>query len=331
MENHDVTSMIRLKSPTKWIWFVSLFFFLLMIMEIPLSFVLLHLQGIVPEKYSELVRILVSQGYFLLGGLFLVFIFKISFVKDLELKKYRLSSFFLSLLVLITAMPMATWLNLSSQLFTRNEMGNFIIEMSGKIPVYVAVLVIGCLPGFIEEFLYRGILFTAFKKYSVLVGVIVSALCFGFMHMNFNQMIYAVYLGIIFALLVEVTGSLASTMILHMLFNAINVLYIYILPKFFEIMNQGLPADQRMDLEKSMSMVPEKEQLLIMMGFTLPAAIGGLVLTIFLLKQIAKMNGKVLTWASLCEKKNETIKKRTVCNIFLILGLAFCLVNAIFA
>ncbi len=35
------------------------------------------------------------------------------------------------------------------------------------------------------------------------------------LHLNFNQMPYAVYLGIVFALMVEATGSIYTSMLMH--------------------------------------------------------------------------------------------------------------------
>lgn len=39
------------------------------------------------------------------------------------------------------------------------------------------------------------------------------------MHMNFNQMAYAVVIGLIFGFVVEATGSIIPTMIMHFLIN----------------------------------------------------------------------------------------------------------------
>ena len=50
-----------------------------------------------------------------------------------------------------------------------------------------------------------------------------SALIFGLLHLNFNQMPYAVYLGIVFALMVEATGSIYTSMLMHFLLNGFNV------------------------------------------------------------------------------------------------------------
>lgn len=305
----------------------GIFFFLVMVMELPYAFLVRAIAERLPSNYYYLVSILMTQGYMLVCGLIFMAVTKTKFKKDLKIKKFRVSSFFLSLIVLITAAPMATWLNAFSQLFAKNEIAGGIFEITEMLPAWLGVMIIGCLPGFIEEMLYRGILFSAFKKRSVLTGIIVSAVSFGFMHMNFNQIMYAVYLGIIFALLVEATGSLISTMILHMLFNAMNTLYLYILPKLFEFLGRYSAEYVDVDLNKTMSQTASKPQIIAMLVTITPFAIGGLVLTILLIKQIAKMNGREFTWNYLKGDKDE-VKKTKPVTVCLILGWLFCLINA---
>lgn len=210
----------------------------------------------------------------------------------------------------------------------RIQLDGMIFDVTQNVPMWLGVLIIGCLPGFVEETLYRGIIFTAFRKRSVLTGIVISALCFGLMHMNFNQMLYAIYLGVIFALIVEATGSLVSTMILHMLFNAVNTVYVYILPMYYEWMEKYSSEYASVDMESLFNTVPTTAQLMMTAAFLAPFAIGGLVLTILLLKAIAKQNGRTLTVASICGRKEE-VKQTKPVNVFLILGWIFCLVICI--
>lgn len=306
----------------------GVFFFLLMIFELPMSLLVLKVQGLFPEQYSALVSILMTQAYLLIGAILYMIITKTGFREGLQVKKYRISTFFLSLIVLITASPMASLLNILSQFFAKNSTSGMIFDVTQNVPMWLGVLIIGCLPGFVEETLYRGIIFTAFRKRSVLTGIVISALCFGLMHMNFNQMLYAIYLGVIFALIVEATGSLVSTMILHMLFNAVNTVYVYILPMYYEWMEKYSSEYASVDMESLFNTVPTTAQLMMTAAFLAPFAIGGLVLTILLLKAIAKQNGRTLTVASICGRKEE-VKQTKPVNVFLILGWIFCLVICI--
>lgn len=305
------------------------FFFFLMILEIPVSFLIYGIQGLFPAEKEMLISVLGTQGYLLLGGIIYLVITKKSFVRDYHFQKYKLSTFFLSLLMLITASPMATVLNLLSQLFARNTTSAAILQITNQLPAWLGVIMIGCLPGFIEELLYRGILYQAFRKRSILTGVLVSAISFGVMHMNFNQMLYAMYLGIVFALLLEATGSIASTMILHMIFNAVNTAYVYILPIVYSYIGKVNSAYANFDLVEEMNKAVPKNQLFMMIALWTPIAIGGLVLSILLLRQIAKMNERDIRLKTILGDSGITSQVKPV-TIGLLIGWAFCLSNAIF-
>ncbi len=319
---------LKVKKTNSAMKMAGLFFFLVMILEVPLSFLVLGLQSAIPTEYTVLASILITQGYLLVCGLIYVLLAKQSFGEDLLVKKYRVSSFFLSVVMLLCASPMASWLNLLSQFFAKNEISNSIYEVTKVVPMWLGILIIGCLPGFIEELLFRGIIYGAFRKRSILTGIVVSALAFGLMHMNFNQIMYAVYLGVIFALLVEATGSLVSSMFLHMLFNAVNTSYVYILPKLYTFLGRYSSEYANVNIDELMNTTVSKQELLSsLMMFTAPAFIG-LFLTILLLLQIAKLNGREFTWAHICGDKEEVRMTKPV-NVPLLLGCAFCIAIAL--
>lgn len=303
----------------------GLFFFILLLIELPVSFAIGIVQDQFDAQYATLISVLMTQGYLLLAALLYIKVTHKKFGTDLQVKRYKISSFFLSLLLLMVASPMASWLNVLSQLFAKNETSGAIYDITQNVPMWLAVLIIGCLPGFVEETIYRGILFSAFRKRSVLTGVIISGLSFGLMHMNFNQILYAIYLGIVFALLVEATGSLVSTMILHMLFNALNTSYLYLLPKIYEILGSVSSEYANFDIEAELAKTPERGTLYIMLEALAPMAAIGVVLMILILKAIAKINGRVFSWKYLCSRREESSKP---INIWIIMGWIFCLVFA---
>ncbi len=306
----------------------SIFFCLVMLLELPLSVGMSLVLQIVPEDYNVLVSVLVTQSYFLILAGIYVFIKRMNLKKELGFCGYKLSSFFLSLLVLLCATPMATWLNLFSQLFAKNEIGNSIYELTKVLPIGVAVLVIGCLPGFVEELLYRGIIYRAFRTRSVLTGVIVSALTFGLMHMNFNQMLYAIYLGVLFAFVVEATGSLYSSMILHMLFNACNTAYLYVLPKLYSFLAVYDSEYANIDIQEMMNETPAKKEILSSLLMSTPMALFGVLFSFLLIRQIAKLNGREFSWTYICGDKEE-VRMTSPLNVPLLLGCAFCVAIAL--
>ncbi|MCI8408729.1 MAG: CPBP family intramembrane metalloprotease [Lachnospiraceae bacterium] len=303
-------------------------FFILMILTIPISLLYGVLYDKIPEEYRSLFSILISQGYLLVSALIYLWVTKTRMGRDLNFKKFKISSFLLSILVLIAASPMSSLLNTVSQLFAKNTIGNTMFDISENLPLWAGVLVIGCLPGFIEELIYRGILYSAFKKHSILFGIIICCLSFGLMHGNFNQIPYAIYLGVIFTLLVEATGSLASSMILHMLFNGMSTIYLYVLPQAITYLGQYYEEYANMDLDKLLSDTPTKAELLISANSLIFPAIIGLIIAILLLRKIAKMNGNTLSWQSLCERKDNENPEKPISG-WLIAGWIICILLSI--
>lgn len=306
----------------------GLFFFLLMILEIPVAVVIGMVQLRFPSEKGTLISVLMTQCYLLLAAVVYILVTGKSFRDDLQVRKYKVSTFFLSLLVLICASPMATWLNVFSQFFATNDTSRAIFEITENVPAWLAVLIIGCLPGFVEETIYRGIMYSAFRKHSIIAGALISALSFGLMHLNFNQMLYAIYLGLVFAFLVEATGSLASTMILHMIFNAVNTCYLFVLPALLELLKNMGVEQSGLDMEELLSRTPEKSELMSSLQLFTPMAILGLFLTVLLIRKISEINGRNLSWKSICEKREGAQNVRPV-GVCLILGWIFCLVFSI--
>lgn len=141
--------------------------------------------------------------------------------------RIKISSVFMVILYTFLCMPLMTAINAISMLFVDNAVNS----VSGEIlqmPFPVMLFLMGMFGPFCEEFVFRGMIFRGYKKSgSVFRAIILSSLLFGLMHMNFNQAAYAFAIGIMFALLVEATGSLWSSVIAHMTVNMQQVCLMY--------------------------------------------------------------------------------------------------------
>ncbi len=74
----------------------------------------------------------------------------------------------------------------------------------------------------LEEFLCRGVLLESLRaKYGVIAAVVVSAVCFGILHLQPALMVNAFVLGLIFGFIYIRSGSLWTTIILHAANNAL--------------------------------------------------------------------------------------------------------------
>ncbi len=306
----------------------GLFFLLLIILEFPVGIGIGVVQMFFPKDSEILVSVLITQGYLLVAAWIFMLITGKSYTRDFNLKKYKLSSFFLSLLVMLCAAPMAICLNVLSQLFVKNQTSAAIFEITNKVPWWLGIIIIGCLPGFVEETIYRGIMFSAFRKYSILAGVVISAVSFGLMHLNFNQMPYAIYLGLIFAFMVEATGSITSTMVMHMIFNAFNTAYLYILPALYGKLKELGATQTDMSIEELVNKTPEPSEIFALLKGLFPLAVIGVVLVILIIAKIAEINGRSFSRESICGV-NESAKGQKPIGVLLILGWIVCLIMSV--
>lgn len=150
----------------------------------------------------------------------------------LENTGYQKVSFFTSsmtVLFIFCMIPVVTLINLISSLFVENNVDDTLSYTVASNPWFVNLILIALIPAVVEEFIFRGLIFGAYKKRNPLVAAVLSALLFGLIHMNINQFTYAFVLGIIFALLTYVTGSIIPSTIAHFVINGSSVILTHLI------------------------------------------------------------------------------------------------------
>ena len=142
-------------------------------------------------------------------------------------RKIGISTLLMSVLTGILLLPLVTFINAFSMLFATN----YVSESSEQLvsnPFWVNLLIIAVIPAVMEELIYRGIFYHAYREKGVILGAVASAIVFGVMHRNLNQFFYAAVLGVVFCILVEITGSIYASMAAHFAINDWNVLLLAI-------------------------------------------------------------------------------------------------------
>lgn len=89
--------------------------------------------------------------------------------------------------------------------------------------------VLSCiLPGFCEEFLHRGILLHANKKFTnTKFCLIISSILFGLTHLNIRQFFYAAILGFLMGYVSLVADSIIPSIIIHFMNNFLSTYFYY--------------------------------------------------------------------------------------------------------
>lgn len=99
-------------------------------------------------------------------------------------------------------------------------------------------IVIALVPGFCEEFLFRGAILTNCLPFGRSTAILISSLLFALMHQNVQQFFYAFVAGIFLGVLYEMSGSIWPGVIMHTLNNFISTVQ-GIVPNKFSDAFQG--------------------------------------------------------------------------------------------
>lgn len=208
---------------------IAIWFFLANIQEKNIRRIEICIAGCIITIFMMYSLDISYQGTILLNELLLLYVFWVcqnAYVKPVEychLRKVSLKSIGLIIVAAIFLFIMADYVNACSMIAFQNLLDDSLQAIVNK-PVE-ALVVVAILPAIIEEFLFRGMIYRGIaNKSNKKIVIIISALLFAFLHMNFNQMCYAFVMGLVFAIVIYLTDNLSVSILLHMLFNAFTVI-----------------------------------------------------------------------------------------------------------
>ena len=280
--------------------------------------------GFIPMiRQNPLLNILLSQAIYVIP----VICYLMSGTEDvkelLRIKKVSIPNVFLLIVFAFFISPLLSFLNAVSLLFTTNKITDTVSGIVYTYPLFISLFVVAIIPAILEETVYRGVFFNEYRKVNARKGVILSGLLFGLMHMNFNQFIYAFIMGMIFALIVEVTDSIVSSMIIHFTINGSSVLITYLIPKLQKLLSQFVKEDivmsEALDTTQltSNALMPSIVFLGILAIFTT-------TVSFFILKGIAQIAKRPNALKCLFTEKVD-YKMEKIDALPLIFGIMICL------
>lgn len=94
------------------------------------------------------------------------------------------------------------------------------LEPYEAVLLYMSVAIV---PAFCEEFLFRGLILPELLPFGRTTAVLGSAVLFGLMHQNPEQMLYATVAGVVLALVAMECGSIWGGVIIHLFNNLLSV------------------------------------------------------------------------------------------------------------
>lgn len=102
----------------------------------------------------------------------------------------------------------------------------------GILGFIISVIATVITPALVEEFACRGLVLGHLKKYGEGFAIIVSAILFGLVHSNFEQIPFAFLVGLVLGFITVKSGSIWPAVIVHAYNNFISIAFDYLLSAF---------------------------------------------------------------------------------------------------
>ncbi|MBQ9760149.1 MAG: CPBP family intramembrane metalloprotease [Clostridia bacterium] len=115
---------------------------------------------------------------------------------------------------------------------------------SHEIEPYRIVLdfILTCIiPGFCEEFLFRGAILTNLLPFGRTHAILISAILFALMHQSADQLLYTFVAGLLLGLVYETTGSIWNCIAVHIVNNLFSLIDGVIVSNFYSRSSVLLP------------------------------------------------------------------------------------------
>lgn len=290
------------------------------------------------------------EAFLMLPGILYLTMKKTSVKEGLGIRSVGWTDWLLLVPFALCLDKIAEFLNVVSQLFVTNNIGNHVADLVINYPFPVVFFVVAVMTPACEELIYRGVLFQNYRKSGKWVAIFLTAFLFGMMHMDLNQFSYAFVLGFLFAVLNEITGSVLPAYFMHMYINGRSVVILYasvhyltgLRAQYTEAEQAGdtglmeqlrelagdVPVDSENWLQEYMNMGDSSVTDMIpalLPGFLLALAAAAVIL--FLMIQNHGGKEKLRDLFSKEEKTGEYEGgkvKRGICSPELVVGILFC-------
>lgn len=159
---------------------------------------------------------------FIIPAVIYLIVTKSNAKETLRLNKISVKQGALLVLIAFLSQPIMMACSTISMLFLKNNVATLFAYIHGT-PYIIQILLIAVMPAMTEEITVRGIILSGYEKLSDFKTALITGIFFGIFHLDGQQFLYAVVLGIILAYVVRITNSLFSSMLIHFIINGTSV------------------------------------------------------------------------------------------------------------
>ncbi|MBQ2266371.1 MAG: CPBP family intramembrane metalloprotease [Clostridia bacterium] len=182
--------------------------------------------------FSNFFQITVSSLMFILPFtlIYKIFGYKISNIIDFNLPKTK--SWFP---IVLMGVGFCSFANIATGIassffegFGINYEVDFGENPQGVLGITLSILATAVVPALVEEFACRGIVLGSLRKYGEGFAVLTTAIMFGLIHGNFQQIPFAFMVGLILGFVTVKTGSIWPAILIHFYNNFSSVIFDYV-------------------------------------------------------------------------------------------------------
>lgn len=219
---------------------------------------------------------------------------------ELRLNKLGFMNAFLVTFIFLFGYPVAVFVGI---------IGNLFVSLFGKLiqsPIpfaeslneyFVLLLIVAGSAGICEELLFRGLLMRAYEKLGKWPSIIFTAVLFSMLHLNIQNVLGTLFLGIVLGYVVYTTNSIFAGMVGHFVSNAVAVSISFVVMRLIPFAREAATQD-----------IPHA---LMIQGLIIWAVIIGMCATIsglimyFCLKALKEINSDRITYDKNIELETE--------------------------
>ena len=283
-------------------------------------------------ELPTVVALLLNELFVIIPSVVYICVHKPSFKDDLGFRKLKVGSIFLSVLLGFMVLPICSFVNVLTQFFVANTMTQASGSLLADTSFLITFLLVGVYAPVCEELMFRALINREYNRMtSVLMAAVSSGILFGLIHMNINQACYAFVLGFIFALANHASGSVITSMIMHVVVNSFNMLLMFAANAVMEL--QGANLAEEAENTRTSGMLFSVAAVY----FVLALVFG--IVSFFCMRAMAEHEGRGEIFRGIFKKKNTSTDQESADNKSsikdlisspLVVAVVLCLVYTIY-
>ena len=169
-----------------------------------------------------------------------------SLKQELRFNKLGFMNALLVTMIFVFGYPVALFVNVIGNLFVSlfGELIQSPIPLAENFNEYfVLIMIVAGSAGICEEILFRGLIMRGYEKLGKWPNIIFTAILFSMLHINIQNVLGPLFLGIVLGYVVYTTNSIFAGMLGHFVNNAMSVTISFVIMRIMPFANNAASQD----------------------------------------------------------------------------------------